>query len=161
MTSGTEQLWKVCEDYLAAEDLELDDLEVAGTGNPIVRVTVDAEGGVGVDRLARVSRALSRLLDEEDPFEGSYTLEVSSPGLERPLRRPRHFEKSLGSDVKVKSKVEIDGARNHRGVLESVDGAGFILTVDGSPRRIDFEQVQSARTVFEWKKAPKPGQKSG
>ena len=158
MSGATEQLWRTCEDYLAAEDLELDDLEVAGSGTRVVRVTVDAEGGVGVDRLARVSRALSRLLDEQDPFEGSYTLEVSSPGLERALRRPRHYEKSVGSDVKVKSKAEIDGARNHRGTLQSADEDGFVLQVDGADRRFGYEQVQSARTVFEWKKAPKPGQ---
>ncbi len=161
MVTETDRLWQACEKYLAAEALELDDLEVAGNGPRVVRVTVDAEESIGVDRLARVSRALSRMLDEEDPFEGAYTLEVTSPGLERRLRRPRHFEKSLGADVKVKSKVEIDGARSHRGVLVSVGEEGFVVTVDGSERHIDFEQVQSARTLFEWKKAPKPGKKSG
>ena len=161
MATETERLWKECEDYLAAEELELDDLEIVGSGRKVIRITIDAEDGLGVDRLARVSRALSRLLDESDPLEDSYTLEVSSPGLERKLRRARHYEKSLGSDVKVKSNVEIDGARSHRGVLESMDEKGFVMTVDGTSRRIDFEQVQSARTVFEWKRTPKPGQKSG
>ena len=161
MATQTEMLWEACEKYLAAEDLELDDLEIAGKGPAVVRVTIDADGGVGVDRLARVSRVLSRMLDETDPFEGAYTLEVTSPGLERKLRRPRHYHKSLGSDVKVKSKVEIDGARAHRGILESVDEEGFVVTVDNTARRIDFEQVQLARTVFEWKKTPKPGKKSG
>ena len=161
MATETERLWQVCEDYLAAESIELDDLEIVGSGSRMVRITLDAEGGVGLDRLARVSRALSRMLDEEDPLEGSYTLEVTSPGLERRLRRPRHYEKSLGADVKVKSNVEIDGARSHRGVLVSVDEEGFVVKVDESSRRIDFEQVQSARTLFEWKRTPKPGQKPG
>lgn len=161
MATRTEMLWEACEKYLAAEGLELDDLEIAGSGPRVVRVTIDANGGVGVDRLARVSRALSRMLDESEPFEGPYTLEVTSPGLERRLRRPRHYEKSLGSDIKVKSKVEIGGARSHRGILLSVDEEGFVVTVDDAPRRIDFEQVQSARTVFEWAKASKPGKKSG
>ena len=133
--------------------------QTGGSGPRVIRVTVDSEEGVGVDRLARISRALSRMLDESDPFAGPYTLEVSSPGLERRLRRRRHYEKSLGSEVKVKSNVEIDGARRHRGVLESVDDEGFVMTVDTELRRIDFEQVQSARTVFEWKKAPPPGKK--
>ena len=161
MATETERLWKACEDYLAAEELELDDLEIVGSGRKVVRITIDSNGGVGVDLLARVSRALSRMLDDSDPIEGAYTLEVSSPGLERKLRRPRHYEKSLGSDVKVKSNVEIDGSRSHRGVLESMDEKGFVMTVDDATRRIDFEQVQSARTVFEWKRTPKPGQKSG
>lgn len=161
MASETERLWAMFEDYLGAEELELDDLEVVGSGRKAIRVTIDAEDGVGVDRLARVSRALSRMLDDADPIDGSYTLEVSSPGLERKLRRPRHFEKSLSSDVKVKTNVELDGARSHRGVLESVDETGFVVMVDGEPRRIDFEHVESARTVFEWKRTPKPGKKSG
>ena len=154
----TDQLWTTIEDYLGAEDIELDDLEVAG--NKVV-VTIDADDGVEMDRLARISRALSRILDDADPIEGSYTLEVSSPGLERKLRRPRHYEKSLGSDLKVKSTTEIDGAKNHRGVLESVSEDGFVMNVDGSSREIGFEQVQSARTVFEWKRTPRPGKKSG
>lgn len=161
MATEIDRFWHSCEEYLAAEKLELDDLEIVGSGRKIVRITIDAEEGVGVDRLARVSRALSRMLDESDPIEDAYTLEVSSPGLERKLRRPRHYEKSLGSDIKVKSNVEIDGLRSHRGVLESMDEEGFVMTVDDGSRRIDFEQVQSARTVFEWKRTPKPGQKSG
>ncbi len=161
MTTATEQLWRVCEDYLAAEHLELDDLEVVGSGPRVVRVTVDAEEGVGVDRLARVSRALSRLLDESEPFEESYTLEVSSPGLERALKRPRHYEKAIGREIKVKTRDEVAGARTHQGTLAAVDPAGFEMTVEGEARRMTYEQVQSARTVFEWKKTPKPGQKSG
>lgn len=161
MTTATEQLWQVCEDYLGAEQLELDDLEVVGAGPRVLRVTIDAEGGVGVDRLARVSRALSRLLDESEPFDGAYTLEVSSPGLERELKRPRHYEKAVGREVKVKTRDDIAGARNHRGVLHTADGEGFVLEVDGDRRRVEYDQVQSARTVFEWKKTPKPGQSSG
>jgi ribosome maturation factor RimP len=161
MASDAERLWSTCEEYLAAEELELDDLEVIGSGRRTIRITVDAEGGVGVDRLARVSRAMSRFLDEANPIDGAYTLEVTSPGLERRLRRKVHYDKSLGSDVKVKTKVEIDGARSHRGVLESVDETGVVVSIDGEARRIDFEQVQSARTLFEWKRTPKPGSKSG
>lgn len=161
MTTATEQLWQVCEDYLAAEQLELDDLEVVGTGPRVVRVTVDADGGVGVDRLARVSRALSRILDESEPFDDPYTLEVSSPGLERALKRPRHYEKAIGREIKVKTRDEVDGARTHQGELASVHDGGFEMTVDGGGRRLAYDQVQSARTMFEWKKTPKPGQKSG
>ena len=73
--SGGERLWELCGEYLAGQGLELDDLELAGSGRRILRITVDREGGVGVDELAAASRGISRLLDEEDPFEGPYSLE--------------------------------------------------------------------------------------
>ena len=160
MTGKVERLWAVIEPYVAAEGIELDDLEIVGkTPGVVVRVTLDAEGGVAVDRIAEVSRRLSRLLDEEDPVSGAYTLEVSSPGLERKLRRPSHFQKSLGRDVKVKSRLEIGGEFGHRGVLVSADDDGFVVDVDGEKREIAYGDVVSARTVFAWEKAAKPGKR--
>lgn len=161
MAAKTDQLWSLCESYLDGVGLELDDLEVAGDGPRLVRVTVDgeAERGVDVDRLAGVSQALSRLLDEQDLFRNSYTLEVTSPGLERKLRRPRHYEKSVGSDLKVSTICEVGGQTHHRGVLETVEPDGFVMRVGSESRRIAYAEVASARTVFEWKKPAKPGQK--
>ena len=156
-----ERLWDLCEGYLAAEDLELDDLVVAGRGPRVMKIIIDGEGGVGVDRLASASRGISRLLDDMDPFDGPYSLEVTSPGLERKLRRPRHYEKSVGREVTVKTGVEVDGSRRHRGVLESVGADGFVLRMDGAERKISFGQVRSAQTRFEWKKIPKSARKSG
>ena len=112
-----------------------------------------------MDRLADVSRRLSRLLDQEDPVANSYTLEVSSPGLERKLRRPRHYEKSVDREVKVKTKTEIDGERNHRGVLIQTDENEFVIDVNGSERKIAYGDVVTARTVFVWEKASKPGKR--
>jgi ribosome maturation factor RimP len=160
-------LWSLVAPYVEAEGIELDDLEVVGQGSgTIVRVTVDGpqseDAGrlpVGVDRIAELSRGLSRLLDAEDPVSESYTLEVSSPGLERKLRRPRHYEKSLGREVKVKTHAPVDDARQHRGLLTAADADGFTLDIDGRPRTIGYENVASARTVFEWEKAPKPGKR--
>ena len=152
-----DRLWAVIEPYVAAEGIELDDLEVVGKApGVVVRVTLDADQPVGVDRLAEVSRRLSRLLDENDPIANSYTLEVSSPGLERKLRRPSHYQKSIGRDVKVKSRVPVSGDHSHRGVLARTDGDGFFVEVDGDERHIEFDDVVSARTVFTWEKASKP-----
>lgn len=157
-----DRLWETLEPYLEAEGVELDDLDVRGRGNGrLVRVTVDAPGGIGVDRIAEISRGVSRLLDEGDPVPGSYTLEVSSPGLERPLRRPRHFAKSVGREVDVKTAEEIEGAQRHRGVLERVDARTMQVLVDGAERTIPMESVTQAKTVFRWEKAPKPGGKRG
>ena len=160
MTGKVERLWAVIEPYVAAEGIELDDLEIVGkTPGVVVRVILDADGGVGVDRLAEVSRRLSRLLDDEEPVVGAYTLEVSSPGLERKLRRPSHYEKSLGRDVKLKTRTEISGEYGHRGVLISADDQSFVVEVDGEKREIAYGDVVSARTFFAWEKAAKPGKR--
>ena len=152
------RLWELFEEYLVAEGVELDDLELAGQGRgKVLRVVVDAEGGVGVDRIADLSRGLSRLLDEKDPVPGSYRLEVSSPGLERKLRRPAHYRKSVGREVKVKTAEPLDGERLHRGVLDEVGDDGFVLQLNNGVRRIGFAQVSSAQTIFTWERGAKPG----
>ena len=161
-TGVDERLWAVLQPYLEAEGVELDDLDVRGRGNGrIVRVTVDTEAGVGVDRIAELSRGLSRVLDEEDPIGDGYTLEVSSPGLERPLRRPSHFAKAVGREVDIKTADEIEGAHRHRGTLEEVAGDVLLIEVDGTSRRIPIGAVTRAQTIFRWEKAPKPGAKRG
>ncbi|MDE0137389.1 MAG: ribosome maturation factor RimP [bacterium] len=156
-----ERLGDLFEQHLSGQGLELDYLQVAGRGPRIVRVIVDSEGGVGVDQLAAVSRSLSRQLDRLDPFEGSYSLEVSSPGLERTLHLPRHFRKSIGRDVIIKTNVDIAGSRHHRGVLEAADSDGCSVQVDGESRLIGYGQIRSARTRFEWKRQARATRKSG
>ncbi|MDH4306442.1 MAG: ribosome maturation factor RimP, partial [Acidimicrobiia bacterium] len=97
MTGQMEAIRELIEPWLAAEDVELDDLELAGSERAqIVRILVDAEGGVDIDRIADLSLGISALLDAETDLPGPYQLEVSSPGLERKLKTPRHFQKSVG-----------------------------------------------------------------
>jgi ribosome maturation factor RimP len=160
VTGTEERLRSVLEPYVAAEGIEFDDLEILGQGpGTLVRVTVDAETPVDVDHIAALSRGLARLLDEEDPVTGPYTLEVSSPGLERKLRVPRHYEKSLGREIRVRTRRPVADASQHRGVLAKVDDGGFCIEVDGVERRIAFDDVASARTVFTWEKTAKPGKR--
>ena len=157
-----ERLWGLVEPYLAVEGVELDDLVVRGAGGArLVRVTVDAGGGLDVEAIARLSQGLSRLLDEAEALPGAYTLEVGSPGLERDLRRPAHFEKARGREVTVTTSDDLAGARRHRGVMEGVAPEGITLLVGEERRCIPFDQVAQARTVFRWEKAPKPGHKRG
>lgn len=147
-------------DYLRAERLELDDLEMLGQGRGrILRVVVDGPD-VGVDHLAELSRGISRLLDHESDLDGSYTLEVTSPGLERKLRRPAHYRKSVGKEISVKTRIDVDGERRHEGTLLDSDDHGLSIDVGGQTRRIEFDQIKSARTVFRWERAPKPGKKA-
>ena len=156
------RLWGLVEPYVTAEGVELDDLAVRGSGGArLVRVTVDAAGGLDVEAIARLSQGLSRVLDEAEVLPGSYTLEVGSPGLERDLRRPAHYRKSLGREVTLATHDEVAGARRHRGVIDEVAAEGVTLLVGEEKRRIPFDQVTQARTVFRWEKPPKPGHKRG
>ncbi len=161
MSPAPEGLWELLDEYLRAEGLELDDLEMAGRGRgAVLRIVVDRAGGVDVDRLAETSRGLSRLLDQHEDLQNSYTLEVTSPGLERKLRRPQHFRKSLGRELVVKTREEIEGERSHRGTLDAVDESSCVIRVGEAERRIPLDAITSARTVFRWEPAPKPGAKA-
>jgi ribosome maturation factor RimP len=151
-------IWSVVEPYLAAERLELDDLELAGHGRGrVLRVTVDGEDGVDLDRLADLSRGLSRLLDDVPGLQDHYRLEVSSPGLERKLRRPSHYRKSLGREVVVKT-ARAEEKATYRGTLTGADESRFIVDGEQGPVTVPYEEVVSAKTVFRLEKAPKPGQ---
>ncbi len=156
------------------DDLDLDLVDVEYGGSTL-RVVVDAPlgqgGGINTDQLATANRAISTLLDEHDPIPGRYTLEVSSPGVERPLRRLDHFERAVGEDVIVKLLPGIE-PRRLRGRLESADASRLSILVEeidgvslspGEVREVAVDDIDKARTVFEWGPAPKPGgaKKSG
>lgn len=159
MVDVEEQIWGLVGPYVAAEGVELDDVEVLGGGR-LLRVVVDSNEALGVDRLADLSRGIARLIDADDPFSGPYTLEVTSPGLERKLRRPEHFQKALQSDVHIKTFSKIADDRHHRGVLVAADADGIVVDADGDDRRIEMSDISSARTVFVWEKGAKPGKKA-
>ena len=121
-----------------------------GNGVRLLRVTVYREGGVDLDAIAEVSERISRRLDLEGFEPGRYTLEVSSPGLERPLRRPRDFWRSVGEKVKVKTSRPIDGVRSIRGTLAEATEDAVRITTDEGERQLSYDDIASARTVFEW-----------
>ena len=159
MADVAEQIWGLVDPYVAAEGIELDDVEVLG-GGKLLRVVVDAEEPIGVDRIADLSRGIARLIEADDPFPGPYTLEVTSPGLERKLRRPEHFRKALDTDVHIKTFAKIAEEKHHRGILVAVDDDAVVVLVEGAERRIELDDISSARTVFVWEKGEKPGKKS-
>ncbi|MGH9022216.1 MAG: ribosome maturation factor RimP [Acidimicrobiia bacterium] len=151
---------------LKSRGLDLVDVELEGSGRArTLRILV--ERGVGASAepvdlgvLAEATTPISQALDAVEVVRGPYTLEVSSPGLERPLRRPGDFRRFMGTTVTVKSDVAVDGARRHKGLLVEADDDGIALDVDGCRRRLVYDQIASARTVFEWGPAPKPGSRS-
>ncbi len=121
-------------------------------------VLVDGGDGLGVDDLSQLSRDVSTVLDEHDPIPGRYTLEISTPGVERRLREEKHFEGALGEVVNIRTNPGPEGRRRIVGTLVDVDSG--VLTVDTSDLGatiVPLTEVEKARTVFEWGPAPKPG----
>lgn len=145
---------ELVEPVLAAEGLELVDAQFSSGA---LQIFVDRPGGIDLDAIAAVSTMVSQVLDEHDPVPGRYTLEVSSPGVERPLRRPEHFARFVGTTVNVKTRPEVAGERRVQGLLEAADDEGVVV----AGRRLAYAEIERARTVFEWGPAPKPGARPG
>jgi ribosome maturation factor RimP len=142
-------------------DLGVDLFDVDHAGG-VLRVTVEREGGVDIGTISLITRELSRALDHDDPIPGRYTLEVSSPGLERPLRRQTHFVRSVGARIKVKTKPHVEGERRLEGTLAAAGDDGIQLVADdGTTRALAYDDIERANTIFEWGPAPKPGKKPG
>ena len=125
---------------------ELVDVEVApGKGQGTLRVFLDKTDGVGIEDCERVSHEVSALLDVEDPMPGAYTLEVSSPGFDRMLRKPAHFERFVGERVWVELSTARDGRRRYTGALAAANDSGVRLEVDGKDVEIAFAEIGRAR----------------
>jgi ribosome maturation factor RimP len=141
--------------------LELYDCEFAGG---TLRVVIDtppgSPAGVDMEQLSLATRLVSRELDHSDPIPGRYTLEVSSPGLERSLKRPEHFRREVGKVVSVRLHQPLDGRRRLEGLLVSTVDDGVVIRTDNADVDVPFDLIERARTVFVWGPTPKPGGRS-
>ena len=152
----TDRVRDIVAPLVADADLDLYDVDLAGG---VLQVLVDKPGGADIGVISTLARTISRALDEHDPIDGTYALEVSSPGLERPLREPAHFAKAVGTTVKVKTKPGVEGDRRIEGVITaSDDTAVTVQPADGSERTLRYEDIERARTTFAWGGAPKKNQ---
>lgn len=113
----------------------------------VLRLYVDADAGVGLEDCETVSREVAALLDVEDPIKGHYNLEVSSPGLDRPLFTPEQFERFAGEEAKVTVFAPLDGRRKFKGVIEAADDTQVRLTVDGEAVELEHANIAKARLV--------------
>jgi ribosome maturation factor RimP len=144
---------------LAGLGLDLYDLELnGGGGTRTLRVTIDRPGGVDLDAITDVTRALAPVLDDDSTLPGSFLLEVSSPGVERALRTPAHFLGARGCTVSIKVRTETGTERVHGVLVDSGDEHCTIET-DGRRDEIRYRDITQARTVFEWGPQPRPGQR--
>ncbi|HEX4491487.1 MAG TPA: hypothetical protein VH914_09810 [Acidimicrobiia bacterium] len=166
MTADPEAIRDRVAPVVSGLGLDLYDVEITGSGHArAIRVVVDkrdaAEGeGVDLDLITDATRVLAPELSGAGLLRDSDVLEVSSPGLERNLRRPEHYAAAIDERVSVKHTVAGETVREH-GVLAAADETGFDVKLDdGADRRIAYDDVTACRTVFEWGPAPRPGRGS-
>ena len=136
-------VWEIAEPIAAELGLKLWDIRFVKEGADwFLRIFIDKDGGVGITDCENMSRAIDKPLDDADPIEQSYCLEVSSPGIERDLSRESHFEACKGEKIKVKLIRAVDGIREFSGILEDYEGMKIILRLeDGSAMNIDKKET--------------------
>jgi len=143
-----ERIRELCEPVILAEGLELVDLEYVREGTrQVLRIYIDKPGGVSLDDCQTISRQVDKLLDVEELIEASYSLEVSSPGIERPLKKREHFEKFAGREVVVKTFAPIGDPprKNYKGRLLGIGGSDEIeVEIDGKVYKVPLEKVAKA-----------------
>ncbi|CVH76242.1 Ribosome maturation factor RimP [Coriobacteriaceae bacterium CHKCI002] len=146
MLSGKErQLLDALSPRAEAEGVEIVTVEVVGAKKaPTIRVFIDTPGGVGFDELASAQTWINAIMDELDPFPGAYSLEVSSPGIDRPLRTLEHFARFAGQTAVVKTSRPLDGRSSFAGAIVSAEGDEVVLDVDGEHVAIPFDGIKRA-----------------
>ena len=136
----------LAEPIAAAQGCTLWDVEyVKEAGEWYLRVYIDKEGGVSINDCEAVSRPLSDALDEADPIEGSYVLEVSSAGADRPLKKPEHFAAFLGTEVEVRLYRAVDGRKDHVGVLSGYENGDVTIETADGPKTFVKKDVAQTR----------------
>jgi ribosome maturation factor RimP len=150
--TNQELIGKIIERVIGREALELVHWEIVGPpGNQILRIYIDKPGGVSLSDCETVSKQVGLLLDVEDPIQSRYTLEVSSPGLERGLYKPADYERFKGSRVKLRTIEPINGQRNFHGKLEGIREHVVLLDVDhAGPLEIPYDKIVKANIEYEF-----------
>lgn len=148
MTGLELQLTELLEAPVAAAGYELVGLEFIRAGeHSTLRIFIDHENGINVDDCAEVSRQVSAVMDVEDPITVAYNLEVSSPGLERPLFKSAHYEQFLNHEVKIVLKMAMANRRKWQGMIHAIDGDTLHLMVDGQVEEFALSNVAKANLV--------------
>lgn len=161
--STLDRVTELIQPLVDAADFTIYDVEF---NKGLLRITVEGPDGTDLGDMTRLSRSISHLMDEEDPVAGRYTLEVSSPGLERTLRRPDHYLGAVGETVSVKTNPGVEGDRRIKGRLAEADDEGIAVEVEPSAdepdesdrvtRRLAYDDIARATTVFDWGPAERP-----
>lgn len=149
MKSSTEKVTQLIEPTVQALDLELWGVEHASQGKySVLRIFIEREAGVTIDDCERVSRQVSAIFDVEEPIAGEYTLEVSSPGIDRLLFTPQQFQRYRGEEVSVRMRTPVDGRRKFKGRLTDVVDDIIHMQVDGSDFELPHGDIEKANIVY-------------
>ena len=149
MKSSVEKVTHLIEPTVQALDLELWGVEHASQGKySVLRIFIEREAGVTIDDCERVSRQVSAIFDVEEPIAGEYTLEVSSPGMDRLLFTPQQFQRYRGEEVSVRMRTPVDGRRKFKGTLTDVVDDIIHIQVDGSDFELPHGDIEKANIVY-------------
>jgi ribosome maturation factor RimP len=153
MDATVARIWELAAPLAETQGLEIIDIELRREGSRtgrVLRLYLDKEGGPNMDNLSQVSRELSALLDVHDVVEGAYTLEVSSPGINRPLKRPDHFRPFIGKQVRVRTRDLVQGRRSFLGMLLDVMNDKIAVNQDGARVEIPFAVIEKSNYEHDW-----------
>ena len=153
MDATVARIWELAAPLAETQGLEIIDIELRREGSRtgrVLRLYLDKEGGPNMDNLSQVSRELSALLDVHDVVEGAYTLEVSSPGINRPLKRPDHFRPFIGKRVRVRTRDLVQGRRSFLGPLLDVMSDKIAVNQDGARVEIPFAVIERSNYEHDW-----------
>ncbi len=148
LSAKERKLLEALEPLASEHNLEIVTVEVVGSRKaPTIRVYLDCEGGIGFDELAASQKWVGQLMDEIDPFPGAYTLEVSSPGIDRPLRTPQHFERFAGEKVQITLTQPFEGRTKWTGILGGMKEGAVLVQVEEQEFALPYEQIKKAHVI--------------
>ena len=148
LTKKEQSLLDALEPKAHDQGYEIVTVEVTGASkSPVIRVYLDAEGGVTFDVLTSAQAWIGEMLDEIDPFPGAYVLEVSSPGIDRPLRTIEHFKAAVGEKAKIKTAHAREGRKHFKGVITSVEDDSVIIDADGQQIVLPYQDISKANVI--------------
>ena len=137
--------WQSLEGPIRQQGYELIEVEFGGpAGRRVLRLFIDSENGIGLDDCQTVTRLVDPILDAEDFIDSNYVLEVSSPGFDRPLRRPQDFQRFVGEPVKLKTHMPVNGRKRIKGFLKAFDSGMIIVESDGAEYSVHLENLRKA-----------------
>ena len=149
MSQQAQMISDMLEPSVEAMGFELVRVRLTGSDDLVLQIMAERpDGTMTIDDCADLSRAVSAILDVEDPIRGEYNLEVSSPGIDRPLVRPKDYERFVGHDAKVELQAATDGQRRFRGVIDQVLNGAVHLETDQGVVALPFDEIASAKLVL-------------
>lgn len=150
LSNGANKVTELIEPTIEALDLDLWGVELLQQGKfTVLRIYIESDDGITIDDCEKASRQVSAILDVEDPISGEYTLEVSSPGLDRPLFKLSQFEAFADDEVNIKTRSPVDGRRKFKGRITKIDGNTIRIDVDGTEYDLDHGDIEKASVVFQ------------